>query len=72
MPNNLEERHSTNKSPTLETWTEPAYQYNTSQSAPLGRALYGKYLLAFKYVHHLKNMTLGNNYKTALFDKTCK
>ena len=61
-------QHDTNIAPVLEKMAETAEQYNTSQSSPLGRALYAKYLLASKYVHRLQNMVISGEQLTSLRD----
>ena len=52
----------------LDTMDATAEQYKTSQSSPLERALYAKYLLASKYVHRLQKMTLSDHHLTSLCD----
>ena len=56
-----EMEYETNFAPLTENMSTIAQQYNTSQSSPLGRAIYAKYLLSSKYIHRLQNCTLDGD-----------
>ena len=47
--------HDQNIGPVERNMEAIAETYNTSQSTPLGRAIYAKYLLASKYIHRIQN-----------------
>ena len=50
--------HDQNIGPVERNMEAIAETYNTSQSTPLGRAIYAKYLLASKYIHRIQNTVI--------------
>merc|ERR1711888_583717 len=61
-----EVRHETNIAPIERNMEAISQSYNTSQSSPLGRAIYAKYLLASKYIHRIQNTVISINQLTQL------
>ena len=51
--------HDQNIEPVKHNMDAIADSYNTSQSTPLGRAIYAKYLLASKYIHRIQNTVIN-------------
>merc|ERR1712030_53541 len=60
--------YDTNFAPIQGSMERIAEQYTTSQSSPLGRAIYAKYLLASKYIHRMQNAVLGEHILNELHD----
>ena len=63
-----EMQYDTNFAPIQGSMERIAEQYTTSQSSPLGRAIYAKYLLASKYIHRMQNAVLGEHILNELHD----